>query len=401
MAIVLDRVSSRLSLAEDGLTVTSLSNSWGAARTDQGVSSGKWYWEYEVLDVSGSAKRLLLGVINSSHTIDNYVGYNSYGRGYYSLNGNKYAGSYTGYGEAYVIGDIVGVALDMDMGTIEFFKNGVSQGVAYNNLLSLGEVYPTLSAAVSGASASINFGAEKFQIAEANTEAWKALVDQGYKPYDVESARPWFDKIKNRNVRFTQMYLDHEEVGYILASGEIFSVIDGVEISEEVIYKIESAGVEVETGIETTPFNFSFAIDKESLAIGSNLIRITVEDNGGLQFPIDFEVFKEDRNTFTYKRQGMFDASIPREGDVVFQGSKGYGLNGIGTGRITFDIPTEGKSNINKITIDGTPEIRNIVAKNYDMDLVQKEGLDPIMAQFKKTVSLTDLTVVLKAELRR
>ncbi|PTY92864.1 SPRY domain-containing protein [Heyndrickxia sporothermodurans] len=401
MTIVLDRVSSRLNLAEDGLAITSVSNSWGAARTDQGVRSGKWYWEQEVLDVSGSSKRLLLGVMNASHTIDNYVGYSTTGRAYYSYNGNKYASTNTGYGASYVIGDIVGVALDMDMGTIEFFKNGISQGVAYNNLLSLGEVYPAVSAAVSGASVSINFGAEEFRIAEDNVEAWKSLVDQGYKPYDVESARSWFDKFKSRNVRFTQMYLDHEETGYILASGEIFSVVDNVETNEEVIYKVESAGVEVETGIETTPFSFSFAVDKESLTIGSNLVRITVEDNAGQQFPMNFEIFKEDRDTFVYKRQGMFDASIPREGDVVFRGSEGYGLTRTGTGRITIDIPTEGKSNISKITIDGTPEIRNIVAKTYDMDLVQKEGLDPIMAQFKKTVSLKDLTVVLKAELRR
>jgi hypothetical protein len=38
------------------------------------------------------------------------------------------------YGAAYGNGDVIGVALDMDAGTLVFYKNGVSQGTAYSSL---------------------------------------------------------------------------------------------------------------------------------------------------------------------------------------------------------------------------------------------------------------------------
>jgi hypothetical protein len=401
MAIVLDRTltSAKLSLAADNLTVTSVNANWGSSRVAQGVRSGKWYWEYEMITVD-SSKRAMLGVMNAAHSLETYVGQNTNGRAYYSYDGRKYASSNAVYGASYGTGDIVGVALDMDAGTIEFFKNGISQGVAYTNLLPLGEVFPTVSLYTAGSSVKINLGAEKFQIVDANPDVWYGLAEIGYKPYDAESAGYWFDTIHIRNLLFSQQFLDHEETGYILVSGQVYSIYKDVEFSEDVVYKIESAGQEIRSGIETTPFDFSFAIDKESLAIGSNIIRITVENNAGEQFVFEPDIIKEDRDTFTYKRRGLNDSSLPREGAVVFQVDKGYVLDGTGTGRLTLDIPTEGKSNINKITIDGSPEIREIVSKTYDTELVYSETLDP-MKHFKKSVSLTDLTVVLKAELRR
>ena len=47
------------------------------------------------------------------------------------------------YGEKYDAGDIIGVLLDFTGQTIEFFKNGVSQGVAFSDLE--GPVYPAVS----------------------------------------------------------------------------------------------------------------------------------------------------------------------------------------------------------------------------------------------------------------
>lgn len=403
MALVFEKnlTSSRLNLSEDGLTVTANTSSWGSARLSKGVDHGRWYWEYEVLEVAGSSKKVMVGVINASQKLDTYPGQTTQGRGYFSTSGNKFlnSGSGVSYGESYGIGDIVGVALDMDMGTIEFFKNGVSQGVAYSDLHSLGTVYPTLGATISGASAKANFGAKKFHLVDADPELWNGMVFQGYKPFDEEAARYWFDKIRIRDLVFSQQYLDHEETGYILVSGTVYAIDKDKEINEHVLYSIEAIE-EIESGEKMTPFNFSFAINKEDLKIGSNFVRITVQDFIGREFPFEYEIVKEGRDTFLYKRNGVHDISLPREGEVVFQADKGYVLDGMGTGAVKLEIPTEGKSNINKITLDGTPEVRETVAKTYDMELVQKKELDP-MTHFKKEVSLTDLTVVIRAELRR
>jgi hypothetical protein len=40
------------------------------------------------------------------------------------------------YGESYTNNDVIGILLDMDAGTLDFFKNGIHQGLAYNQLPS-------------------------------------------------------------------------------------------------------------------------------------------------------------------------------------------------------------------------------------------------------------------------
>ena len=40
----------------------------------------------------------------------------------------------SGYGDTYGDGDVIGVAVDMDAGTLTFYKNGVSQGIAFSGI---------------------------------------------------------------------------------------------------------------------------------------------------------------------------------------------------------------------------------------------------------------------------
>jgi hypothetical protein len=65
-------------------------------------------------------------------------------QGYYGYNGDSYHNSlYKPFGKPYVSGDIVGVKVDFSLKTIEFFLNGISQGVAYTNVT--GPVSPAVS----------------------------------------------------------------------------------------------------------------------------------------------------------------------------------------------------------------------------------------------------------------
>jgi hypothetical protein len=94
-----------------------------------GVSSGKWYSEFAYTKISGDAS-YSVGIQKTKSTGSEDLSYR-----YYAYNGNKYQNS-TGssYGASYTAGDIIGIALDMDAGTLTFYKNNVSQGTAFTSI---------------------------------------------------------------------------------------------------------------------------------------------------------------------------------------------------------------------------------------------------------------------------
>lgn len=102
-----------------------------------GVSSGKWYWE-ATYNVSGGGGSFIGWVRDQiSNQTPNDLGYVSNEYAYVSTSGNKYnAASSQAYGATYTNGDVIGCALDLDAGTMTFYKNGVSQGTAYSSLPS-------------------------------------------------------------------------------------------------------------------------------------------------------------------------------------------------------------------------------------------------------------------------
>jgi hypothetical protein len=110
-----------------------------------GVSSGKWYAEFTYISAaSPGATTGDVGIIANPSDF-NYNSGNTnlgaYSRGYcYSLSGGlpyKFNnGSLVSYGASWSVNDVFGVALDLDERTLTFYKNGVSQGVAFTNLPS-------------------------------------------------------------------------------------------------------------------------------------------------------------------------------------------------------------------------------------------------------------------------
>ncbi len=149
-----------ITLANANTTATMPSGSGvGAVRATVGKSAGKWYWEVTVDLVDVNA----IGVGNTSATLSGYVGSDANGWGYGSFDGNKQTGGVgTAYGATYTTGDIISVALDMDAGTLVFYKNGASQGTAFTGLT--GTLYPMISLLAGGAADQMtaNFGASTF-----------------------------------------------------------------------------------------------------------------------------------------------------------------------------------------------------------------------------------------------
>jgi hypothetical protein len=136
---------------------------WAEVIGTIGVSSGKWYWEIFAENITTNSY-LLLGVCSEAEfgtltSTNKYVGLTASSWGYYAQTGQKYNNNVAAaYGAAYATNDVIGVALDMDAGTLTFYKNNVSQGVAYSGFT--GVIYPAFSS-MSGVG-TVNFGQQPF-----------------------------------------------------------------------------------------------------------------------------------------------------------------------------------------------------------------------------------------------
>jgi len=152
-------------LSNGNLTVTGGTSSGNSRYGTFGVSSGKWYWDYTmtIIGVNGQ----MAGVTTDITQTTGLTGV----KGYY-FNGNKYDGATpSAYGATFTTGDVIGVALDMDAGTITFYKNGVSQGVAFSGLTGTYFPLARISAGIQG---DFNFGQRAF--AYAAPTGFKCLV---------------------------------------------------------------------------------------------------------------------------------------------------------------------------------------------------------------------------------
>jgi hypothetical protein len=104
----------------------------GVVKSTIGMSSGKWYCEYVM--TSGTDGMIGICLQSASNTMS-YLGSTADGWCYRTdasryNNGTRSAP----YGATWAANDIIGIAFDADTGSLTFYKNGASQGVAYSGL---------------------------------------------------------------------------------------------------------------------------------------------------------------------------------------------------------------------------------------------------------------------------
>jgi hypothetical protein len=142
-----------------------------------GVSSGKWYAECTVTNI-GSGFMVGIDKFPSTLVATNYIGNTATSYGYYSDSaGNSRLynnSSFTSYGATYTTGAVIGVALDMDAGTLVFYRNGTSQGTAVTGLS--GTYAIGASPAGSAGIADMNYGQRAFSYTAPS--GFKALCTQ-------------------------------------------------------------------------------------------------------------------------------------------------------------------------------------------------------------------------------
>jgi hypothetical protein len=143
-------LGANVALANGNLDVTLSSTNAGALGTIA-MPSGKWYFEGTV---GGTGNNVYIAIRNAANTQGCF----------YATSGLKadFSGA-VAYGASSTTGDVLGVAFDNTAGTITFYKNGVSQGVAYSGISATDTWFPYWYSNVTVSTAwSFNFGQRPF-----------------------------------------------------------------------------------------------------------------------------------------------------------------------------------------------------------------------------------------------
>lgn len=130
-------------LSEDKLTASYIGDdNWSTLLGSSSFSSGVVSWEIRVNQ--SSTAYLFIGVATSSVDLSTFLGGCSHGWGFIgeqALYHNREKVKV--YGEAFTSGDIIGVTLDFNLGTLSFSKNRKNLGVAFDKIY--GDLYPAVA----------------------------------------------------------------------------------------------------------------------------------------------------------------------------------------------------------------------------------------------------------------
>jgi len=161
-------------LSNGNLDVTG-GSSWQRSVSTIAMSSGKWYWEYEIT----ASNEHFVGVGPLDMQMGGNLGAGSppgsgYGTELGQVNGTGANGSWSNTGGS-TTGDLIGVAFDADAGNMYIYKNGtaLNSGTASHTGLTNGPYYAVFSLNGSSRSGSVNFGQRSWAYAAPSN--YKAL----------------------------------------------------------------------------------------------------------------------------------------------------------------------------------------------------------------------------------
>jgi hypothetical protein len=125
----LDRRTNDMTVTNAGNTGQTHATVYTPGTMNLGADSGKWYWEIKVASKTGSSDWHMLGIMGQTRRENNvYLGQVADQYGYYGQNGQSYTGgSGSTFGDTYGVGNIIGVAMDLDNNKLYFHKDGVYQ----------------------------------------------------------------------------------------------------------------------------------------------------------------------------------------------------------------------------------------------------------------------------------
>jgi hypothetical protein len=231
------------------------------------VTTGKWYWE--TVNPTTTSLARIAGLINFS-TFDR----NMYTNSIYALRDGRYIinnGSEVTYGSAAAIGDIIGVALDVDAQTVIFYLNGVAQGsaISLTSVYSVGQTVVPAITQSGGASRSfvVNFGQRPW--AYAPPAGYKALCTTNLPEPTIKQPNRHFDAITRNgfgssggsvtSLNFQPDFL-WEKARSTASNNTLIDSIRGV--TKELFSNLTNA--------ESTGSNFLVSFNSNGFTMGSN-----------------------------------------------------------------------------------------------------------------------------------
>jgi len=164
------------------------SDAWGSCLATFAMPSGKWYWEQTP---TASSSYAFAGFGNANAAVNNLpTSPNSIG--YFFLNGSLY-GSLTGaQGASLAANDVMGIAVDVDAGTVSFYKNGAQQGSTRSHGIS-GPLIPLVSNYDATGTGYVNFGQRPF--AYSAPSGFKALCTANLDTPTIEDGSTAMDVV--------------------------------------------------------------------------------------------------------------------------------------------------------------------------------------------------------------
>ncbi|KAK6024413.1 SPRY domain protein, partial [Ostertagia ostertagi] len=164
------------------------------AEATYAVSSGKWYFEFEIL----TAGFMKIGWMDVGASPEIQLGHDDRGYAFDGYLGRKWHQGAESYGKEWKIGDVVGCFLDLNDRTISFSLNGEllldpsGSEMAFDNVLCGDGLVPAMSLG-SGQRGRLNFGQQSNSLKFFTS----CGLQEGYEPFCVNMYRMmpmWFAK---------------------------------------------------------------------------------------------------------------------------------------------------------------------------------------------------------------
>ena len=171
-------------LSQGNLKLMAGSNNWKTCNGTFPMSSGKWYWEVEMIGSSDQQLGITNGCVDNNDDND-AVGNEAWAWVYQGNSGKtRHNNVEATYGSATAAGETIGVAFDADAGNLYFYKEGTIQnsGTAAFTGLTDGPYFPVVCPHGTTTGNWVNFGQRTYKYTNAGTNrpaaSYKALCTQ-------------------------------------------------------------------------------------------------------------------------------------------------------------------------------------------------------------------------------
>ncbi|AEO93623.1 gp364 [Bacillus phage G] len=165
-----------ITLSNNNLTAAGITQTSSVKSTDP-KTSGKWFCEVKIDTVNYN----YIGIAPSNASMTSSLSTSTDLFCYYYDGRKINSGVSAAYASSYTTGDIIGILVDFEDGILTFYKNGINQGVAYNNIKALADFCIVASSGTVSATGKVtaNFGATPFAF-----NPLEETLPPGVKSYD-------------------------------------------------------------------------------------------------------------------------------------------------------------------------------------------------------------------------